>query len=60
MFPTERQKQNSSVYEGATLEKHGFVPTETHIVEASYKLAYWIAKDKNPHVIVETLIKPIL
>lgn len=41
-----------------TLTKHGFVPTQKPLLEASYKVAYRIAKDKKPHTIAENLIKP--
>ena len=43
---------------GVTLDKHGFIPTEKPLLEASYKIAYQIAKNKKPHTIAETLIKP--
>ena len=43
---------------GGTLDKHGFIPTGKPLLEASYKIAYQIAKNKKPHTIAETLIKP--
>ena len=36
----------------------GFITTQKPFVEASYKVAYCIAKQKKPHMIGETLIKP--
>ena len=41
-----------------TLDKYGYIPTEKHLLVASYKIAYRIAKEKKPHSIAETLIKP--
>ena len=41
-----------------TLPKLGFITTQKPFVEASYKVAYRIAKQKKPHTIGETLIKP--
>ena len=41
-----------------TLPKFGFVKTQKPCVEASYKVAYHIAKEKKAHTIGETLIKP--
>ena len=43
---------------GGTLDKHGFIPTGKPLLEASYKIAYHIAKNKKSHTIAETLIKP--
>ena len=43
---------------GGTLDKHGFIPTGKPLLEASYKIAYQIAKNKKPHTIAKTLIKP--
>ena len=34
-----------------TLNKYGFIPTEKPLLVASYKIAYWIAKEKKPHSI---------
>ncbi|XP_042210866.1 protein ZBED8-like [Homarus americanus] len=41
-----------------TLPKLGFAPTQKPCLEASYKVAYCIAKQKKPHTIEETLVKP--
>ena len=41
-----------------TFDKHGFIPTEKPLLVASYKIACRIAKEKKPHSIAETLIKP--
>ena len=41
-----------------TLGKYGFIPSEKPLLVASYKTAYRIAKEKKPHSIAETLIKP--
>ena len=35
-----------------------YIPTEKPLLVASYKIAYRIAKEKKPHSIAETLIKP--
>jgi len=41
-----------------TLPKLGFVPSQKPCLEASYKVAYRIARSKKPHTIGESLIKP--
>ena len=41
-----------------TLDKYGFIPTEKPLLVASYKTAHRIAKEKKPHSIAESLIKP--
>ena len=41
-----------------TLEKWGFISAEKPLLLASYKVAYEIAKQKKPHTIAESLIKP--
>ena len=41
-----------------TLQKWGFAPAEKPLLLASYKVAYEIAKQKRPHTIAESLIKP--
>ena len=40
-----------------TLPKFGFCPTQKPCLEASYKVAYRIAKQRKPHTIGETLVK---
>ena len=42
-----------------TLKSHGFVPTNKPILEASYRAAYRIGKNKMAHSLGETLIKCI-
>ncbi|XP_042228922.1 protein ZBED8-like [Homarus americanus] len=41
-----------------TLPKLEFTPTQKPCPEASYKVAYRIAKQEKPHTIGETLVKP--
>ena len=41
-----------------TLQKHGFITTQKLCLEASYKFACHIAKQKKSSSIVGTLIKP--
>ncbi|KAI6653997.1 Protein ZBED8-like [Oopsacas minuta] len=41
-----------------TLPKLEFCPTQKPCLEASYKVAYRIAKQRKPHTICDTLIKP--
>jgi len=43
---------------GGTLPKFGFIKTQKPCLEASYKVAYCIAKEKKPHTIGETWVKP--
>ena len=42
---------------GGTSQKFGFINTQMPCLEASYKVAYRIAKEKKPHTIGETLVK---
>jgi len=42
---------------GGTLPKFGFIKTQKPCLEASYKVAYCIAREKKPHTIGETLVK---
>lgn len=42
----------------ATLPARGFVPIDKPLLEASYRVAYRIAKNKKTHTIGEDLIKP--
>ncbi|KAF2345701.1 hypothetical protein FHG87_023543 [Trinorchestia longiramus] len=51
-------KQKERFHTSGTLPKHRFAGTQKPMLEASYKVAYLIAKDKKPHTIGETLIKP--
>ena len=41
-----------------TLDRHGFKPSSRPILEASYKVALLIAKQKKAHTNGETLVKP--
>ena len=56
--PQAFRNKKARFEKSGTLVKHGFVPTQKPLVEASYKVAYRIAKEKKPHTIAETLIKP--
>ena len=52
-------RSNKARFEkSGTLPKFGFVKTQKPCVEASYKVAYRIVKEKKAHKIGETLIKP--
>lgn len=44
----------------ATLEMHGFKAEEKPAVQASLEVAYLIAKQRKPHSIAETLLKPAM
>lgn len=54
VFQTKKARFEKS----GTLPKLGFVPPQKPCLEASYKVAYRIAKNKKPHTIGESLIKP--
>lgn len=51
-------KKKAQFSKSGTLPKLGFSTPKKPLVEASYKVAYRIAKSKKPHNIGETLIKP--
>ena len=53
-FPSKNVRFEKS----GTLPKFGFIKTQKPCLEASYKVAYSIAKEKKPHTIGETLVKP--
>ncbi|KAG2466217.1 ZBED8 protein, partial [Polypterus senegalus] len=42
----------------ATLSSYGFVAPGKHFLEASYRVSYMIVKEKKPHTIGETFVKP--
>ncbi|VVC43271.1 Hypothetical protein CINCED_3A015786 [Cinara cedri] len=52
------QTKKARFEKGGTLTKLGFVPPQKPCLEASYKVACRIAKNKKPHTIGESLIKP--
>ena len=54
----ELRTKKARFEKAGTLPKLGFITTQKPFVEASYKVAYRIAKQKKPHTIGETLIKP--
>lgn len=41
-----------------TLTELGFAISQKPFLEASYKVAYWVVKQKKPHTIGETSVKP--
>ena len=41
-----------------SLDVHGFVKEKKPALEASYRVALYIVKEKKPHTIAETLVKP--
>lgn len=52
------KQKKARFHASGTLPKLGFSATQKPTLEASYKVAYLIAKDKKPHTIGETLVKP--
>ena len=54
VFDTKRGRFELS----GTLDVHGYVPEEKPQLKASFCVALKIAKEKKPHTIAETLIKP--
>ena len=55
----ERFRQKKARFEsnGKLTTDHGFAPTQKPALEASYRVAYRIAREK-PHTIGENLVKP--
>ncbi|GFT23536.1 protein ZBED8 [Nephila pilipes] len=51
-------KKKAQFSKSGTLTKLGFGIPQKPLVEASFRVAYRIAKSKKPHTIGETLIKP--
>ncbi|GFT76191.1 protein ZBED8 [Nephila pilipes] len=51
-------KKKTQFSKSGTLTKLGFGIPQKPLVEASFRVAYRIAKSKKPHTIGETLIKP--
>ena len=43
----------------ATIRSYGFVPVDKPVFTASYEVANLIAKQGKPHIIGETLVKPV-
>ena len=56
--PEAFRNKKTRLEKSGTLVKYGFVPTQKPLVEASYKVAYRIAKEKKPHTIAEAVIEP--
>lgn len=54
VFQTKKERFEKS----GMLPKLGFVPPQTPCLEACYKVAYRIVRNKKPHTIGESLIKP--
>jgi len=55
----ETMKEKKARFQSSgTLPKLGFGYTQAPLLEASFKVAYLIAKNKKPHTIGEKLIKP--
>ena len=56
--PDTFQAKKARFEKTGTLPKLGFARTQKRCLEASFKVAYCIAKQKKPRTIGETLIKP--
>jgi hypothetical protein len=52
------KQKRARFHSSGTLPKLGFGSTQKPLLEASYKVAYLIAKNKKPHTIDENMIKP--
>jgi hypothetical protein len=52
------KQRKARFHSSGTLPKLGFGSTQKPLLEASYKVAYLIAKNKKPYTIGENLIKP--
>ena len=55
---TSFETKRARFEESGTLDVHGFVKEKKPLVDASYRVALLIAKEKKPHTIAETLVKP--
>jgi hypothetical protein len=52
------KQKKARFHSSGTLPKSGSGSTQKPLLEASYKVAYLITKNKKPHTIGENLIKP--
>jgi hypothetical protein len=52
------KQKKARFHSSGTLPKLGFGSTQKLLLEASYEVAYLIAKNKKPHTVGENLIKP--
>ena len=55
---TQFKQKRARFDANATITFYGFVLVDKPILTASYEVAYLIAKQKKPHIIGETLVKP--